>query len=150
MGERARRNWMRADLIASLVVGWLIGFGIHGSAAAGSGMGDIPWDALWLGVLLCAWAGAVAWLAGPAHQRRRFGALAGLLMMGGIVLGNVAVVILWVHPPVDAGGGGETWFSLLLESWFWVGVPVLGSLGLGALGWTAADLLGHRRGTSRA
>lgn len=150
MGERSRLNWARAYLFASLVAGWLVGFAIHGSAAAESGWGDVPWPALWLGVGLCAWAGVVAWISSPGHRRRRFGALAGLAMFGSFLAGNILVAVLWVHPPVGESSGGETWFSLLLESWFWLGLPVLVSLALGAMGWTVTDVLGRGRALGSA
>ncbi len=145
MGERARLNWMRIGGIGSLAAGWLVGFGIHGSAAAASGWGNIPNEALLLGIALCAWAGVVAWFVAPAHRRRRTGALAGLLMLLAFVAGNALVAMLWVLPEHQGLGEGETWFSFLIESWFWVGVPVLGSLGLGALGWSVADLVARPR-----
>jgi hypothetical protein len=40
--------------------------------------------------------------------------------------------------------GGETWFSLLLESWFWIGLPLLASAVLGAGGWLGAAALDRR------
>jgi hypothetical protein len=152
MGERSRLNWTRVGLVGSLAAGWLVGFGVHGSAAAASGWGDIPGEALLLGTALCAWAGVVAWVAAPAHRRPRIGALAGLLMVMTFVLGNVLIAMLWVLPERRGLWGGETWLSLLLESWFWVGVPVAGSLVLGALGWSAAALVGRPRhvGQTRA
>lgn len=145
MGERSRLNWARVAGLGSLAAGWLTGFGIHGSAAAASGWGDIPPEALLLGVALCVWAGAVAWVIAPQHRRRRVGALAGLLMVASFVAGNILVAVLWVDPGHMAEGG-ETWFSLLIEAWFWIGVPVVGGLGLGVIGWSSADVFGRARG----
>jgi hypothetical protein len=43
--------------------------------------------------------------------------------------------------PVWSEGEGETWFSFLLEAWFWIGVPLAIGAGSGALGWLATDRL---------
>jgi hypothetical protein len=48
----------------------------------------------------------------------------------------------------DTDAGGETWFSLLLESWFWIGVPLIVSAMLGTLGWLVAAAYLRRGGRS--
>lgn len=53
------------------------------------------------------------------------------------------VVLIALHFDRPAEESGETWFSLVLESWFWVGVPLLVSSGLGAAGWWLADRVGR-------
>ncbi len=143
MGERSRLNWTRVGLLGSLAGGWLVGFGVHGSAAAASGWGNVPGEAMLLGIVLCAWSGVVAYLVAPAHRRRLYGALAGLLMVASFVAGNVLVAMLWVLPQRQGLGEGETWFSLLIELPFWLGLPIVGSLALGAVGWSAAELVAH-------
>ena len=57
--------------------------------------------------------------------------------MVAIFLGELALMFL--NRDRTAGGGGETWFSFLLEAWFWIGVPLAISSALGAVGWYAAD-----------
>ena len=63
-------------------------------------------------------------------------------MMGILVVGYFIVALITLGP--DTGSSGETWFSLLLESWFWIGVPLVVSAGLGAAGWLIADRLAGR------
>ncbi len=58
--------------------------------------------------------------------------------MTSIVAGYFALVALTPNPAW--GDGGETWFSLLIEAPFWIGVPALTSGGLGAFGWYLAGL----------
>jgi hypothetical protein len=130
----------RLLLVGLLAIGWLIGFAVHGSMAAATGWGDIsPLLMLW-GVALCALAGGVAWAVAPAHRRMLIGALAGLGMFASFVVGNLLVVALWVDP-AHMAESGESWFSLLLESWFWIGLPTLVSGALGASGWSIARRL---------
>lgn len=127
----------RLLLVGLLAIGWLIGFGIHGSMAAASGWGDVsPLLVAW-GAVLCAVAGAVVWAVLPAHRCRLAGALAGFAMFVSFVVGNLLVVALWVDP-AHLTGGGETWFSFLLESWFWIGLPTIVSGLLGIAGWMLA------------
>jgi hypothetical protein len=149
MDSRARMRWTQVGVVTTLAAGWLVGFGVHGGMAAATGWGDVPLILVAWGALLCAVAGAGEWVAAPAHRRPRFGALAGLAMFVSYVVGNVLIVLLWVDP-VHLSEGGETWFTFLLESWFWVGLPVLVSLGLGMTGWLAVDRVGRGRPTVRA
>jgi hypothetical protein len=123
--------------VGILVVGWLAGFVIHGSSAAATGWGDVSDPLMLLGAALCLVAGGVAWAVAPAHRRARYGVLAGILMFVSFVIGNMIVAALWVWPE-HGGESGETWFSLLLESWFWIGLPTLVSGSLGAVGWLMA------------
>ena len=131
----------RLLLVGILAVGWLIGFAIHGSMAAATGWGDISAPLMLLGAALCLAAGGIAWAVAPAHRRARYGVLAGILMFVSFVVGNAIVAIVWVLPE-HGGESGETWFTLLLESWFWVGLPTLVSGALGATGWLVARQLG--------
>jgi ABC-type uncharacterized transport system permease subunit len=139
----------RLALVGLLVAGWLVGLAIHGSAAAASGWGDIPTPAMLLGVLLCLAAGAVAWAVAPAHRRVRYGVLGGILMWVSFALGNLLVAAVWVDP-AHMAESGETWFSLLVESWFWVGLPTALSGLLGAAGWQVAELVGRAPTTPHA
>lgn len=148
MGAAARRTLVNLGLISSLVMGWLVGFAVHGSAAAASGWGDVPPVTLLLGAILCAWAGVAAWFVAP-RRRWRGGAVAGVLMFASFVLGNILIVVLWVDP-AHFSEGGESWFSLVLESWFWVGVPLLVSASLGSAGWAAADFVARPHGATAA
>ncbi len=65
-------------------------------------------------------------------------------MWASFLVGNVIVAVVWVDP-AHMSESGETWFSLLLESWFWIGLPTLVSAALGATGWTMARQLGGQR-----
>jgi hypothetical protein len=131
----------RLLLVGLLAIGWLIGFAIHGSMAAATGWGDVSEPLMLLGIVLCLAAGAIAWAVAPAHRRARYGVLAGILMWVSFIIGNMIVAAIWVWP-LHAGESGETWFSLLLESWFWIGLPTLVSGALGATGWLMARQLG--------
>jgi hypothetical protein len=127
----------RLLLVGVLAIGWLLGLVIHGASAAATGWGDISAPLMLLGIILCVAAGAVAWAVAPAHRRARYGVLAGILMWISFIVGNIIVAALWVWP-LHSGDSGETWFSLVLESWFWVGLPTLVSGALGAVGWLMA------------
>jgi hypothetical protein len=134
MRTTAAPSVVRLFLVGLLAIGWLVGFAVHGSMAAASGWGDISSELMLWGAVLCVVAGGVAWAVAPAHRRVLTGALAGFGMFVSFVLGNLLVVALWVDP-AHMAEGGETWFSLLLESWFWIGLPTLISAALGATGW---------------
>ena len=142
----------RALLLGILALGWLLGFALHGSAAAATGWGDVSPLLLLLGAALCALAGGFAWWLAPDHRRARTGALAGVLMFLSFVLGNVLVVVLWVDP-AHMAASGETWFSMLVELPFWLGLPIVVSIALGAAGWWVARrgaLAGGRRPPAKA
>ena len=128
--------------VGLLAIGWLLGFAIHGASAAATGWGDVSAPLMLLGVVLCVAAGAVAWAVAPAHRRARYGALAGIVMWISFIVGNVLVALLWVDP-AHMAESGETWLSLLLESWFWIGLPTLVSASLGAVGWLMARQAGN-------
>ena len=130
----------RLVLLASLVGMWLIGLAGQRSIVEGTGYLDVSPELLVLGIVLCTLAGAVARAIAPRHRRVRIGALAGIAMIGTIVTGYLLLAVAY-GDRFDSGEGGETWFSLLLESWFWIGVPLVVSAILGAIGWVAADAL---------
>jgi len=126
-------------LAALLAAGWLLGGAVQLATRQATGYMDVVPTQLLLTVLLLLGAGVAARLAYPARTARR-GALAGIAMMLAIIAGYaVLTALLWNPVWADQQGGGETWFSLLIEAPFWVGVPTLLSAGLGALGWVTAD-----------
>ena len=92
---------------------------------------------------LCALAGITMRVVDPALRKVRAGALAGVGLLATIIAGYFALVLAYIERPFDESGG-ETWFSFLLEAWFWIGVPLVVSAALGAIGWLAADLVARR------
>jgi hypothetical protein len=74
----------------------------------------------------------------------RAGALAGVGVLATIIAGYLALVLAYIDAPFDESGG-ETWFSFLLEAWFWIGIPLVVSAALGAIGWLGADVVARRR-----
>jgi len=129
---------------ALLVAGWLAGLLGQRQIALDTGYLDVSPPLLLLGCLLFVLAGMSARMLLPS-RRRRTGALAGVGLLATILAGYAALIALYIERPA-LEEGGETWFSLLLESWFWLGVPVLVSAGLGAMGWWLADAAGRRSG----
>lgn len=123
-----------------LVVAWLIGGAIHARWMIRTGWGDISPSLMYLGLFLVLWAGVVAWALVPHRRRVRNGAYAGILTFVVTVVAQFVLVYLFVDP-ANLASGDETWFSLLLESWFWVGIPLVVSASLGSFGWWATDRL---------
>jgi hypothetical protein len=123
------------SLDALLVAGWLLGFVIQLSVALATGYTDVFPPQLLLGIALCFGAGFRARKINPGVRGRR-GALAGAKMMGTIVVAYFALAFAVLGP--DADSGGETWFSLLVEAPFWVGLPLGSSSFAGYLGWRFA------------
>lgn len=133
----------RLIVVGLLAAGWLVGLVAQREVALETGYLDVSPQLLVLGMVLATLAGAAGRLFRPADHRIRVGALAGMGLLVTIVAGYMALVVLYIDEPFSEEGG-ETWFTFLLESWFWVGVPLLVSAALGALGWAIADWLGRR------
>ena len=133
---------IRVVLLGGLAVGWLVGLLGQRSIVEATGYLDISPALMLLGTGLCALAGGAARVLAPEHRRRRVGALAGIAMMASMVGGHILLAVAYA----DRFAGresGETWFSLLLEAWFWIGVPVVVSAGLGLIGWFVVDVIGR-------
>lgn len=130
----------RFILPALLIAGWLVGFAIHASRAWSTTWGDIAPDLMLLGAVLCVLAGASVRALAPA-RRMRSAAVAAIGVWVAILLGNVLIAVIWVLP-FHAGDGGETPMSMLLESWFWIGLPTALAALLGAAGWRLAGRVG--------
>lgn len=126
--------------VGVLVAAWLAGGIAHARWMIATGWGDIAPGLLVLALGLVLWAGVTAWAVLPQHGRRRSGAYAGMLTFAVTVVAQFALVYALL-PPERLTGGDETWFTLLLESWFWVGIPLVMSASLGAAGWRATDRL---------
>lgn len=132
---------VRIILIVGLASGWLIGLLAQRSTVEQTNYMDISPALLVLGAVLCALAGAAARIGAPTLHRIRIGALAGIGMLVSILLGYAGLAIAYADRFAQGGADGETWWSLLLESWFWVGVPLVVSATLGSIGWVVADRL---------
>jgi hypothetical protein len=132
---------VRIILIAGLAVGWLVGLLAQRSIVEQTNYMDISPSLMVLGLALCGLAGAAARIGLPNLHRLRTGALAGIGMVVAIVLGYAGLVIAYADRFTKNAADGETWWSLLLESWFWVGVPLVASATLGTIGWVLADRL---------
>jgi hypothetical protein len=133
---------VRIILVGGLTTGWLVGLLGQRSIVEETGYLDISPQLMLLGIVLCALAGAVTRVLATRHQRVRFGALGGIAMMVSMVGGYLLLVLAYADR-FNPDESGETWFSLLLEAWFWIGVPVVASAVLGSIGWLAADALGR-------
>jgi hypothetical protein len=134
-------------LLALICGGWLLGLAVQVLTRQQTGYMDVFPPQILLGVLLCAGAGAAARLLGPAEQTWKRGALAGLAMLGSIIAGYIVLSIATWNPAWSEGEG-ETWFSFLLEAWFWIGVPLVVGSGFGALGSVLADRMVRAQSTS--
>lgn len=118
-----------------LIAGWLLGLIVQLAIALATGYTDIFPPQLLLGMALCFGAGFRARRLDPTIGGRR-GALAGAKMMGTIVAAYFTLAFLVLGPDTDSGG--ETWFTLLMEAPFWIGIPLGSSSLAGYLGWRAA------------
>jgi drug/metabolite transporter (DMT)-like permease len=135
-----RQKVARNGLLALLGAGWLVGLGSQVSTRQQTGYMDVFPPQILLAVLLCLVAGAAARIADRTRRSWRRGSLAGMAMLGSIIGGYLLLtVVMW--NPVWSEEEGETWFSFLLEAWFWVGVPLAVGAGFGAVGWVAVDRL---------
>jgi hypothetical protein len=121
---------------ALLAAGWLAGLLGQRQVGVETGYLDVSPPLLLLGCGLFVLAGMATRILLPSVRRRVAGAAAGVAVLVAIVAGYAILAVLYVH---HEDTSGETWFSLLLESWFWVGVPLLVSSALGAAGWWLAD-----------
>ncbi|OGO52202.1 MAG: hypothetical protein A2V84_09405 [Chloroflexi bacterium RBG_16_70_13] len=138
----------RIILPGALVIGWLLGLLGQRSIVEATGYLDISPQLLLLASGLCILAGATARLLAPQLRGLRAGALAGIAMAATMVAGCLGLAVAYADR-FDSGSSGETWFSLLLEARSWIGVPIVLSAILGALGWLAAAAYrhgGHRSG----
>lgn len=118
-----------------LIAGWLLGLVVQLAIALATGYTDVFPPQLLLGMALCFGAGFRARRLDPRIGGRR-GALAGAKMMGTIVAAYFTLAFLVLGPDTDTGG--ETWFTLLMEAPFWIGIPLGSSSLAGYLGWRAA------------
>lgn len=118
-----------------LIAGWLLGLVVQLAIALATGYTDVFPPQLLLSMALCFGAGFRARRLDPTIGGRR-GALAGAKMMGTIVAAYFTLAFLVLGPDTDTGG--ETWFTLLMEAPFWIGIPLGTSSLAGYLGWRAA------------
>lgn len=132
-------------VVGLLVVGWLLGLVLQRQVVLDTGYLDVSPFLMVLGMALCALAGVTMRVVDPAVRKVRAGALAGVGLLATIIAGYFALVLAYIKQPFDESGG-ETWFSFLLEAWFWIGVPLVVSSALGAIGWLVADLVARRMG----
>lgn len=114
-----------------LILGWLAGLVAQVVIAVTTGYSDLFPPQLMLALALCFGAGYRARQIDPSVAASRC-ALAGAQMMGILVVGYFIVALITLGPDTDSGG--ETWFSLLLEAPFWIGVPLVTSSVSGYLG----------------
>jgi hypothetical protein len=125
-------------LIGVLVAGWLLGLASQVVTRQATGYMDIFPPQMLLGILLCVGAGAAARVVDPVRRTWRRGSLAGIAMIASIFVGYlILTTVLWNSSWSE--NDGETWWSLLIEAPFWIGVPTLIGAGFGALGWRLAD-----------
>lgn len=134
----------RVLLPVLFAVGWLAGLAGQWWVGDTTGYLDVFPPLMLLGLVLFALAGAVARVDLPRFTRARSGIVAGILALASVLAGYLALAVI-LMPDKLLGSGDETWFSLLIESWFWIGIPLLVSGALGLVGWLAAGrLVGHR------
>jgi hypothetical protein len=132
---------VRTALVLALAAGWLAGLGVQVLTRAWTGYMDIFPPQMILGALLCFGAGFAARALDRVRRSARRGAIAGVAMLGSILGGYAAMVAIWWNPTWNDDGGGETWFSMLIELPFWVGMPIVVGSICGAAGWMIADRL---------
>jgi len=135
-----RQKVVRSGLLALLCAGWLLGLGSQVYTRQQTGYMDVFPPQILLGVLLCLGAGAAVRIADRTRRTWRRGSLAGIAMLGSMIGGYLLLTVLMWNP-IWSEGEGETWFSFLVEAWFWIGVPLAVGAGFGALGWLTADRL---------
>jgi hypothetical protein len=124
-------------VLVVLGVGWLAGLFGQRAIVEATGYMDVSPPLLVLAIVLCFGAGVACRLLLP-YRTARSGALAGVAMVVTVVVGYGSLVFAYRDRFVGRDSGETAW-SLLLESWFWLGVPcVMGAL-LGAGGWLVAS-----------
>ncbi|MGD0247791.1 MAG: hypothetical protein ABSB75_01940, partial [Candidatus Limnocylindrales bacterium] len=112
----------RIALLGFLGAGWLLGLVSQVITRVQTGSMDLWPPQILLGVLLCLGAGAAARVVDPVRRTKRRGALAGIAMIASIAVGyELLTVLMW--NPGWSGQDGETWWSLLLEAPFSIGIP---------------------------
>lgn len=143
---RTNTTGVGVAVLGVMVVGWLLGLAAHRSTIEATTYADISPQLLLLAMALCALGGAAIRLLAPRRQRIRTGAFAGVATAVTILAGYLGLVAFYWDRYFAAhqGESGETWCSFLLESWFWIGIPLVGSAALGAAGWLVADRLAGR------
>jgi hypothetical protein len=129
---------IRIALLGLLGAGWLLGLASQVMARVQTGYMDVWPPQILLGVLLCFGAGAAERIVDPVRRGMRRGAIAGMAIIAAIIVGYVLLTVLMWNP-IWSGQDGETWWSLLIEAPFWIGVPAAIGAGFGALGWYVAD-----------
>jgi hypothetical protein len=134
---------LRVLVVVGLAGAWCIGFLAQRAVVEETEYLDIPPALLVLGIAQCVAAGAASYVLAPAHRVVRTGVLAGLAMAA-LMVGGYLLLALAYADRFAGEESGETWLSLLFESWFWIGLPALSSAALGAIGWLGAATL-HRR-----
>ena len=134
-------------VLAILLAGWLVGFVVQRAIVEATGYLDVPPPLLILGLALCGLGGVTAWLLAEFRRRRDVGGLAGITTMASIIAGYLALAFAY-RDRFAGRESGETITSLILESWFWIGVPLLVSAAMGILGWMTAERL-YGKGSDR-
>ncbi len=145
-GERGAGRFVPLGLLA---IAWLVVALDYRLTAVRTNHMNLPLEVAIAGLLMTIGAGAAAWHVAPDHRRPRTGAIAGAAMLALYVVGYL--LIAWgIRDPQGAVGGangangangGETWFSLLIEAWFWIGIPLLVCGALGVFGWWTANVI---------
>ena len=142
--DLARGLARRIVLIGVLAGTWAWSWLVYNASVARTGYENIPDEVLLAGTAMCIYAGGISWVVAAGHRRPRSGAMAGIVMLASYVAGSILITFTnastMSHEPT-----GETPFSLLLELWFWIGVPLVGSALLGALGWSMVSALARWR-----
>jgi hypothetical protein len=129
----------RLLVIGGLAAGWMVGLLAQRSIVEATGFFDISPGLLVFGCMLCFLAGGAAHILVPAQLRIRTGVVAGIAMAGSIIGGYL--LLAFAYDGFAGEQSGETWWTLLLEAWFWIGVPVVVSGTLGAAGFLAVQAL---------
>jgi MFS family permease len=129
----------RLLVIGGLAAGWTVGLLAQRSIVEATGYFDVSPGLLVFGCVLCFLAGGAAHVLAPAHRRIRTGVVAGIAMAGAIIGGYL--LLAFVYDGFAIEESGETWWTLLLEAWFWIGVPLVASGTLGAAGFLVVQAL---------
>lgn len=141
-----------AAAVLLMVAGWAYGGMVQLGTDLSTGYTGISEPQILIGLALCIGGGVVGRLWWGSSRfgrapRLRWGAAAGVLAAAWVI-GSKLLLEFAIADRLEPGESGETPFSLLLEAWFWLGLPLVVSAILGALGWAATDLL-LRHGPTR-